>query len=303
MARLTDELRTNFTVMREKASRQAFRTRKAVYQWSRQPAAHALPTVVFIVGCQRSGTTMLTRIFERDINAKVYAETSRLSSLDHPKRLRLNPLESVKKVVEQERASLVILKPLVESQNTPELLDYFKGSKAIWLYRHYKDVAASYVTKWGEGHSAKDLRRIIEKRPNDWRAEHIPERVEQIVREHFSEQMDCHDASALYWFVRNSLFFSRRLDANARVMLWKYEEVVARPVEALRQLYEFVGQEFPGAQIVGKVHEAALSRGQNIELSPEINRLCCELMQQLDDTFRARLFGQARGTGEREDEC
>jgi hypothetical protein len=289
MARLTDELRTNFTVMREKAYRQAFRTRKALYHWSKQPSARTGATTLFIVGCQRSGTTMMTRIFEQDLNTKVYAETSRLSSLDHPKRLRLNPLDSVKKIIEQERAPLVILKPLVESQNTPELLECFRGSRAVWLYRHYKDVAASYVKKWGEGHSAKDLRRIIEKRPGDWRAEHIPESVEQIVREHFSEQMDSHDASALYWFVRNSLFFSRRLDANPKVMLCKYEEVVAMPVEALRYIYEFVGQEFPGAQIVGTVHEASVSKGQEIRLSPEIDRLCCELMQQLDNTFQASM--------------
>jgi hypothetical protein len=61
------------------------------------------------------------------------------------------------------------------------------------------------------------------------------------------------------------------------------------PVEALRYIYGFVGQEFPGAEIVGKVHEAALSRGQNIVLSPEIDRLCCELMQQLDNTFQASM--------------
>ncbi|MCC6456096.1 MAG: sulfotransferase domain-containing protein [Caldilineaceae bacterium] len=294
MAKPADNLSATVTVMREKAFRQALRTAKLAYLWSRRPRKHLAQTVLFIVGCQRSGTTMMTRIFEQDLNTKVFAETSRLSSLDQPKRLRLNPLDSVKRVIEQELAPIVILKPLVESQNIPELLDYFEGSKAIWLYRQYKDVAASYVEKWGEGHSAKDLRVIVEQRPNDWRPEHLPESVVQIVREHFSEEMNSHDASALYWYVRNSLFFSRRLDSDPRVMLCKYEVLAASPVEALQQIYQFIGHEFPGEGIASMVHEASVSRGQDIRLSPEIDCLCCELLQQLDNTFSLRSVRASR---------
>lgn len=38
-------------------------------------------------------------------------------------------------------APLVVAKPLLDSQRTRELLEYFPKSFAIWIYRHYKSVA------------------------------------------------------------------------------------------------------------------------------------------------------------------
>lgn len=282
---MTPNLRRESAVLRDKIVRTMLRTRKAIYRRRTAVATDPAKTVVFILGCQRSGTTMMTRVFEQDFNTKVYPETSRLSSQDAPKRLRLNPLPSVKQVVDQERAPLVILKPLVESQNALTLLDYFEGSKALWLYRHYKDVAASYVAKWGAGHSAKDLRAIVEKRPNNWRTEKLPDSIVQIVTDHYADQMDSHDASALYWFVRNSLYFSLHLDAEPRIKLCKYEDLVTRPAEFMQETYDFLGHPFPGPSIVAKIFETSVAKGRSVELSPAIERLCRELLERLDQRY------------------
>ena len=82
--------------------------------------------ILFIVGCQRSGTSLMTRIFFRDVRAKVYRESSILSSKD-PFRLRLNPLPLVEKRISRDKAPLIILKPLVESQNIIKLAGLFSG--------------------------------------------------------------------------------------------------------------------------------------------------------------------------------
>ena len=78
-------------------------------------------SVLFIVGCQRSGTTVMRRILETDLNSKTYGEYSKLSSNG----IRWRSLEWVKNEFDKEKAPFIVSKPLVESQNVPAILDYF----------------------------------------------------------------------------------------------------------------------------------------------------------------------------------
>lgn len=243
-------------------------------------------TILFIVGCQRSGTNLMERIFEHDLNTKVYPENSKLTVRDKPKRLRLNSLESVKVVLDKDRAALVVLKPLVESQNTLNLLDYFTGSKALWLYRRYKGVAHSHVEKWGGENSINDLRAIVERQPNNWRCENVSEELRDIVLEHFSDDMADYDAAALYWFVRNNLFFDLRLDRNPRVMICKYEDLAENPALITKTIYQFLGHEFPGNHIVSEVHQNSIKKGEDIQLSPNLEKRCTGLMERLDAEWK-----------------
>lgn len=243
--------------------------------------------VVFIVGCQRSGTTLLTQIFERDLNARVYPEISELSSLDVPRKLRLNPLSEVKKVLDKDRATLIVLKPLVESQNTHELMLYFEGSKAIWLYRNYKDVSASHVMKWGGENSIRDLRAIVDRIPDNWRYENVTDDLRDIVLEHFSEDMPAQDAAALYWYVRNRLFFELQLDQHPDVYICKYESLVLNPLSTMQKIYQFLGCDFAGEDIVSDVHSKSIKKGHDLSISPSIDLLCQLLQERMDTTWEA----------------
>ena len=168
--------------------------RKALLQlkeflWIIRPGRDHSKKILFIVGCQRSGTTMMSEVFELDLRAKVYGEFSKLSSEDYLG-IRLNPLSSVEKVVKKQRAPLIVLKPLVESQNLTKLLSFFPGSKALWMYRHYKDVARSNLNKFGESNGIKDLRPIILNEDRNWRSEFVPDTVRHEVAKYFSEDFN-----------------------------------------------------------------------------------------------------------------
>ena len=254
---------------------------KEIYQLSRIQGKRQ-KTTVFIIGCQRSGTTLMLEIFERDLNTKVYGEFSKLSSSDAHHKIRLDPLDSVKKAIAKDRAPLVILKPLVETQNSLKLLDHFSGSKALWMYRHYKDVALSNLKQFGIENGINDLRPIVENNSRNWRCENVSESVRKTVLEHFSEGMNPYDAAALFWFVRNNLFFELGLDENPDVMMCKYEDLVMNPLETVNKVYEFIGHNFPGQRIVSEVHPLSLGKGKTVELSPEIDLLCKELLEKLD---------------------
>ncbi len=232
----------------------------------------------------------MTRIFERDYNTKVYGEFSQLSSRDTSEKLRLNPLDSVKSAIDRDRAPLVILKPLVETQNSPKLLDYFENSKALWLYRHYKDVASSNLKNFGVRNGIDDLRPMVKNQPENWRSEKVSEDVRKTVLEHFSEDMNPHDAAALFWYARNSLFFELKLDEHPNVMMCRYEDLVADPLKMVERVYRFVDHDFPGEKIIKEAHRESLGKGKSITLSPEIDLLCKELLEKLDKVYQTKNY-------------
>ena len=275
---------SEMAIIRSKAYNKLLQKGKAVYHVAKF-SRNCQKTILFILGCQRSGTTLMNAIFERDLNTKVYAEQSQLSSHDVPKRLRLNPLSSVKTVIDRDRAPIIILKPLVESQNTLKLLAYFEGSKALWLYRHYQDVAASNVKKWGDKNAIGDLKAIIERRPRDWRYENVSAETRDIVLEHFSEEMNAYDAAALYWFVRNRFIFQLNLDTNPRVRICKYERLITDPVGVMTEIYKFLDHDFPGSKVVSNVHSASINKGKDTKLTPQIDSLCEDLLRKLDQAY------------------
>ena len=278
---------SDLQTIKTKISNKLLRVAKAGYHQSSYGKSPT-KTIVFILGCQRSGTTLMNEIFERDLQTKVYAEQSILSSQDSPKRLRLNPLPIVKQILDKDKAPMVVLKPLVESQNTLGLLNYFEGSKGIWMFRNYKDVAISHVKKWGLKNSINDLRAIVEARPNNWRFENVSEETRDLVLKYFSEDMDPYDSVAIYWYVRNSFVFNLKLHQNARIFICNYESLVFDPVHSMEKVYQFLKREFPGKKIIKTVHSTSVGKTKNIAFSPEIKKLCDDLFEKLTN-FQTQL--------------
>ncbi|MEM7586461.1 MAG: sulfotransferase domain-containing protein [Acidobacteriota bacterium] len=252
----------------------------------------ATADVLCIVGCQRSGTTLMLRIFDRDPNARVFGEASRLSSND-PNRIRLDPLPEVRRRLERERAPLLVLKPLVESQRTPELLAALplatrSRCRALWVFRHYRDVAASDLAHFGINNGIANLRPIAEGVSGNWRSENVSPDVRDRVCERFGEVMNPHDAAVLFWWVRNRLFFDLALDANPAVLMCRYEDLVAAPAAAIQEIYDALDLPFLGERSVAEVHAGSLQRGRDLSLSPEVEELASSLLDRLETAYRAR---------------
>ena len=233
-----------------------------------------------MLGCQRSGTTLITDLLGGDPAVKVYPEHSELSVGDRHG-LRMAPIPAVAERLRRSRYPLVVLKPLVESQNAPALLAGLPNARALWLFRHYADVARSNLARFGERNGIKNLRSIA-RGGNDWRCEGVSSEVERVVAEHFSESMSPWDAAALFWWARNSLFFERSLDGRRDVRTCRYEELVTDPVRVLRGVYAFTGCEWPGEPTIAHVSSASVALGREIPLSAEVVALCEELLGRLE---------------------
>ena len=266
----------------EKVSRRLFGAFKRMRQRLAGRTEPGDKTVLLILGCQRSGTTLMQHILQRDMRSKVYGEFSKLSSEDREFRIRLNPLDSVRKAIEADRAGLIVLKPLVESQNAGKLLDALDNAKVLWMYRDYRDTAVSSINEFGRNAGLNNLKGTIDNREGNWRNEGLSDELRAIVSENFSPEMDPHDAAALFWFVRNSWLFELNLDTNARVMLCRYEDLVAEPVAAVKKLYDFIGRKFPGERILPPIHQKSTGQGGDLRISENIERLCGDLLGRLD---------------------
>lgn len=241
--------------------------------------------ILFIMGCQRSGTSLLTRIFVRDLHAIVYRESSPLSSND-PLKLRLNALPTVAQQVTQHKARLVVAKPLVESQNGAQLLQYFPSGYVLWAYRHYKDVAASSLKAFGDNVGVEDIRPFLTKDQTNWRSQNSSTQTQEVIAEHFSPDMNKYDAAALFWYARNRLFFEQGLHEHPRVTLLRYEDFVLDPPNTISNIYQFLQLDFPGSQMLKEVHAKSVKKGDEVTLSPEIEALCQQLYIQLEATYQ-----------------
>jgi hypothetical protein len=232
--------------------------------------------VLFILGCQRSGTTLFTRIFEKDINTKVYGEFSVISDKD-PQKIRLNPISEIKKEFGKQKVAFIVTKPIVESQNTKDLLDAIPDSRAFWITRDYRDVVSSNLIKFGERNGIADLKKILFGGQN-WRNEKLSDTTHEILEKHYVNDMDPRDATALFWYSRNILFFEQEMDKDPRVLLGAYNDLGCSPKRTIEALYHFCQQPFPGKRIIKEVHGTSIGKGSGVTLSPDIEKLCQDLM-------------------------
>lgn len=249
---------------------------------------HAGPrTVLMIMGCQRSGTSLTYWIFERDFNTRIFRESSVLSSGDQVERLRLNPIEDVVAELDKRPVPLVVMKPLVESQRATELLRQIPGARVLWLYRHYQDVASSNLKAFGMDNGVKDLRPFVERDPDNWRSQYASAETLATIDRFFAEDMNPYDAAALFWYARNQAFFDQELEANPDVILCRYEDLVLRPAETMQRLYSALDIAYPGDQIVQDVHPQSVGKGRKSRLSPDVEAVCQTLLDRLDSVYAA----------------
>ncbi len=232
----------------------------------------------------------MLELFDADPRSVTFPEQSDLSS-PAENRLRLKPLPEVKRRLERIRAPLLVLKPLVESQYVPTWLDGLDNSFAIWMYRRAENVAASDLSYFGVENGERNLRLLLSNDPPNWRGEVVPETTRSILSRYYQPGMDPHDAAALFWWARTSLFFDLRLNERSDVRLCSYERLVNDPEQSMRSLYEFVSVAYPERDITRGVHRESAGRKSEFQLSPE----CADSATRSGSVWKAFL----QGVGER----
>jgi len=221
------------------ANRGFVRLRKHVVQRLSYGGHPTLP--VFVVGCQRSGTTMLQFALSQFPQVYNYGENDRPAFCDY----RLARPEVIHRLIQKSRAHVLVFKPLCDSQYADNLLDEFSG-RGLWIYRDYDDVINSSLRKFTQ------QKVVVEKLATGrwyglgWNCERLSQHAVRTVERFYTPEMSRADACALMWYLRNLLFFERRLDVDGRVLLVKYEDL-AGSADAWRAMWDNIERdaEFP----------------------------------------------------------
>ncbi len=168
---------------------------------------------------------------------------------------------------------VVAVKPLVESDRVKELMDAAGNVRAIWMLRHYHEVARSNLNRFGPENPFRDLQPFRSGDALDWRYRGASDETRETVLELLDRDLEPLDAAALFWWTRNQLYFDQRLWEDEGIRILRYERACSGSDEVIRSLSQYVGVPLPLHSIAAKVRPQP---GSSLEdgLDPEVEQLC-----------------------------
>lgn len=239
---------------------------------------------LFVAGCQRSGTTMLLHVLRGVQELRVFGEA------DHgtfSAGTRIRPGGILRYVMFKNRGKRVVLKPLNDAQYLDKLLGLHPDAQAIWIYRDYRDVASSMVERWGDAQIVH-LREIASGRYSGPGSAALGERLNgnnrSLVERVVNEDITPHEAAALVWALRNSIYFDLSLEERPDVLLVRYEDLCTAPDAFFPPLLEFLDCAHT-PEIWAKVHAKSVSGQSSVEIGERIGQICDDLMSRLDAAY------------------
>lgn len=231
-------------------------------------------TPVFILGCQRSGTTMLMFSFHLHPDIAVFDESGNNIAFTD---FRLRGFANTKNIIENCAFPVACFKPLADSHLTYKILQTFPSARCIWMLRNYNDTANSFLKKFP--HATRAIRFVCTgKEGGGWFQEGISSDTRNILRSLPWQEFVDFDFSCLVWWARNRLFFEQQLNIENRVLLLKYEDLVTDQNSSLKTITDFIG--IPYSVKMGKYfHKRSISRSDVPKLHQSVKYLCDDLFE------------------------
>ena len=253
------------------------------WQWRRRiGVVTGTATPLLVVGVQRSGTNMLIRALAAAPEIEVHSENDRAAF--HRYQLRPDPV--IASIVTASRHRFVAFKPLCDSHRVDDLLDKLgtpTPGKAIWAYRSVDGRVRSAVKKFADV-NRQVLGEIASGGGADlWQAQRLSSHSLELIRSFDYATMTPESAAALFWYVRNSLYFDLGLDRRDDVVLSSYDWLTSDPEAAMRYLCRFLGLDFRD-RLVAHVNPG---RAQSpLAIDPRIRERCDDLYARLEAAAR-----------------
>ncbi|MEL6645005.1 MAG: sulfotransferase [Pseudomonadota bacterium] len=235
---------------------------------------------MLVVGCQRSGTTHLERLFRADPRSHVFSEFSALSIA--PDKTVWRPLDDVVDMLEGCGGRYSVARSLLSSHNTARILDALPGSVAVWMYREADPVVRSMLRKWpGDFQSISER---VESLPDGtWELRSFWDEVHAYARENAQgNQSDTlADLYAAFWYLRNRSFFDLGLSNDPRVLLISYETLTRDPKGTLERILSHGGIPRPRVTFPMQTRSPRPRGARTPILSPAIQEACHRLYADL----------------------
>jgi hypothetical protein len=237
------------------------------------------PSVAYVLGCQRSGTNMILRSLNRSMDIDVVEESDRRCFDD----CRILDLSVRRVLLSRSTAKCVVFKPICDSHRATELLCDHPGSRIVWVFRNYRDVANSAVEYWGDQILAF-VQDVLEGGGDwgvrHWNREKITDECLAEVQSASVDGLNAHSAACLFWYMRNRTFFEQRLSADPAVALVRYEDAVLKPEAEFRRLCEFLKVAFDHLMI-RDVSAGSIRKRSTPGISKAVEDLCEAMLARL----------------------
>lgn len=270
-------------------ARALHRARK--WDWRRRHGVEPGQAVpVYLVGLQRSGTNMVTRGLAASPAFDVYNESN--SAAFHRFQLRPDPI--VRELVEASRHRYVLLKPLCDSHRVNELLDGIgtgQPGRAIWAFRNVDGRIRSALAHFGSN-NLDVLAEIAAGNRDRWQAQGLSAASLDCISSFDYATITRESAAALFWYVRNMLFFEQGLDARNDVMLTSYDAFVAQPDATMTALCRFLDLRYDPS-FVRHMTARQSPTPRSLDIDPEIRRRCDALETRLNVVAAQQLVRHA----------
>jgi hypothetical protein len=254
-----------------------------------QPAGTAVP--VYIVGLQRSGTNMLARGLDTAPEFEVHNENDRAAF----NKYLLRDDAQIRRIVMASKHRFVLFKPLCDSHRVDALLDSLdtpSPGRAIWAYRDVDGRARSALSKFGRNNLLV-LADIAAGNANGmWQAQRLSASTLEQIRSFDYATMTPETAAALFWWVRNGLFFDLGFNRRDDVLLTSYQELLASPAIAMQGICRFLGLEFRD-ELIAHIAPRGGSGARPLDIDPRVRVLCDQLQDRLDEALRLQSEGWA----------
>jgi hypothetical protein len=254
-------------------------------RWRRShPQRAGSATPVYLVGLQRSGTNMLARGLNTAPEVELRNENDRKAF--HLFQLRSD--EVVRRIVLASGHRYVLFKPLCDSHRVDHLLDALatpSPGRAIWAYRDVDGRVRSAVSKFGDNNLLV-LGDIAAGRGSAlWQAQRLSAQMLAVISSFDYDAMTPESAAALYWWVRNGLYFELGLDQREDVLLTSYQDLLHDPQGAMSAICSFLDLGYR-PELVSHVRPPSPGGPRRVEIDARVRTLCDQLAARLDDAQR-----------------
>lgn len=236
---------------------------------------------IFVLGKQRSGTTMLMNCFHRHPGTVVFDEDRNNAAFDD---FLIRDFEKVNKIIQNARYPAVCFKPICDSHRITEFYHEIPNNHIIWMYRHYNDVANSSLRNFGSPTRAVKL--VCTGQPGGgWFQEGVSPGLVEILRDVYHPQLSEFDFSCLIWWARNRIIIDSGFIGDPKVTLVQYETLVSEPQSMFKWLFGQIGLEYD-ERIIRKVFARSIGRHDAPDLDPRVRELCADTLETLDTAFK-----------------
>ncbi len=249
-------------------------SRKLLWQFT-HPRARGLAAPVFILGAQRSGTTMLGDCLASSSQVAYYPEHDRTAFEDFVLREDLWP-----GLVARSRLPVVAFKPLTSSHLAAAMLARYASGRVVWVLRHPSDRARSAVAKFGQQNLKLLTSLAAGERPDVWQTRGLTGNHYALIERMMSTPMDAAGAAALFWYLRNDLFFTQQLDQEPRAKLVCYERLVADPENHMSAICDHLNISYH-PRLSRSIHARSVRCDWPDESRGDLVTLCDGLYQRL----------------------